>query len=73
MHIQGRANRAYRGQMVEFVKQMKDQGQTYSRAAFERAFLMADTSYTHGYESGCQTIYVFLTDGDWSGEGQVHC
>ena len=29
--------------------------------AFKRAFEMADTSYANNYDSGCQTVYVFLT------------
>ena len=29
--------------------------------AFKRAFEMADTSYASNYDSGCQTVYVFLT------------
>ena len=28
-----------------------------------RAFTMADTSYAGKYDSGCQTVFVFLTDG----------
>ena len=28
---------------------------------YRRAFEMADTSYASNYDSGCQTVYVFLT------------
>ena len=29
--------------------------------SYRRAFEMADTSYDNNYDSGCQTVYVFLT------------
>ena len=32
--------------------------------AFRVAFQLADTNYKAGYDSGCQTAFVFLTDGE---------
>ena len=40
------------------------QGATNYEAAFRLAFRLADTSYRQRYDSGCQTVYVFLTDGE---------
>jgi len=39
-------------------------GGTNYEAAFKQAFKMADVSYKQNYDSGCQTVYVFLTDGE---------
>jgi len=49
-------------------------------AAFKQAFKMADVSYKENYDSGCQTVYVFLTHGEdtsgsdrYTGLVQVAC
>ena len=39
---------------------LNDAGTNYEDG-FKRAFKMADTSYAENYDSGCQTVYVFLT------------
>ena len=33
-------------------------------AALRKAFQLADTNYNANYDSGCQTAFVFLTDGE---------
>ena len=33
-------------------------------AALRKAFQLADTNYNAKYDSGCQTAFVFLTDGE---------
>ena len=42
---------------------LSNQDTTNYEDAYKRAFGMADISYANNYDSGCQTVYVFLTDG----------
>lgn len=57
------AAKGFREQVKAFINNLQEGGLTNYGDAFERAFKMADTSYKQNYDSGCQTVYVFLTDG----------
>ena len=53
-----------RDQAKKFINGFVPEGQTNYADAFRLAFQIADTSYNSFYESGCQTVFVFLTDGE---------
>ena len=57
------ARKSFRNQIKVFIDRLEAGGGTNYEAAFRRAFRMADTSYAQRYDSGCQTVYVFLSDG----------
>ena len=63
-----RARKAYREGLKEFVDDMESGGSTMWKKAFEKAFEVVDTSVNNKYESNCQTVYVFLTDGENTSE-----
>jgi len=54
----------FRDMAKKYINGMISEGQTNYADAFRQAFKMADNSYNQFYESGCQTAYVFLTDGE---------
>ncbi|MGB1593928.1 MAG: vWA domain-containing protein, partial [Promethearchaeia archaeon] len=58
-----RATRSFRGEMKNFIDGLEAKGSTNYEAAFKRAFEIVDTGYASKYETGCQTVFVFLTDG----------
>ena len=58
-----RATRSFRGEMKSFIDGLKAEGSTNYEAAFKKAFEIVDTGYSSKYETGCQTVFVFLTDG----------
>ena len=59
-----RAKSGFRDKMMTFINQLEANGGTKYKGAFERAFEVADTSYRANYHSNCQTVFVFLTDGE---------
>ena len=58
------ATAGFRDMAKKYINGMISEGQTNYADAFRQAFKMADNSYNQFYESGCQTAYVFLTDGE---------
>ena len=58
------ASAGLRDQAKKYINGFISEGQTNYADAFRLAFKMADTSYNQFYESGCQTVFVFLTDGE---------
>ena len=58
-----RATKSFRGEMKNFIDGLEAKGSTNYEAAFTRAFEIVDTGYSSKYETGCQTVFVFLTDG----------
>ena len=63
LNYMARAKSSFRAEMKKFVDKMEAGGSTSYDKAFELAFKVADNSYAQNYDSGCQTVYVFLTDG----------
>lgn len=63
LQYMARATQDFRASMKKFVDEMEADGNTAYDKAFELAFTVADTSYAQNYDSGCQTVFVFLTDG----------
>jgi uncharacterized protein YegL len=57
------AAKSFRDVAKKYINEFEPVGRTNYEAAFKLAFKMADTSYKERYESECQTVYVFLTDG----------
>ena len=60
----GRAASGFRQEMNSFIDGLDADGGTAYVTAFERAFQVADNAYSTKYESNCQTVFVFLTDGE---------
>jgi uncharacterized protein YegL len=58
-----RASSSFRNEMKGFIEGLEAKGGTNYEEAFRKAFEIADTAYGSKYESGCQTVFVFLTDG----------
>ena len=58
------AAKPFRQKVKGYIEGMESGGRTNYADAFQLAFKMADTSYKQNYDSGCQTAYVFLTDGE---------
>merc|ERR1719409_464551 len=58
-----RASSSFRNEMKGFIEGLEARGGTNYEEAFRKAFEIADTAYRSKYESGCQTVFVFLTDG----------
>ena len=58
----GRATSEYRDKMKTFIDTLDAAGGTYYSQGFSKAFEIADNNMQYQLESGCQTIFVFLTD-----------
>jgi len=58
------AQSRFRDKLKSLVSELKAEGATNYEAALMQAFKVADTSYQANYDSGYQTAYVFLTDGE---------
>jgi hypothetical protein len=54
----------FRKLFVEKVNELEPGGGTNYQEGLERAFTIADTNYKNNYDTGCQTAFVFLTDGE---------
>jgi uncharacterized protein YegL len=59
----GRATKVFRENMNKFIDELEAGGGTLYETAFKRAFEIADNAYSTKYESMCETVYIFLTDG----------
>ena len=66
-----RAASGFRDTLKDFIDSLQADGGTEYLKAFEKAFEVADTGYASNYGSGCQTVFVFLTDGQNSGQSPV--
>ena len=53
----------FRSRLISYVTNLQASGGTNFNAAFTKAFEVVDHSQLYNYTSGCQTAFIFLTDG----------
>jgi len=54
---------AFRSEISNWLDTLRDGGGTNFKTAYTKAFELVDSSKGKGYDAGCHTTYVFVTDG----------